>query len=36
MFDFMNDFGETETPRGQRIYKAFGVEQEEQVQCQKY
>ena len=37
MFDFTNDFGETEMPRGQKICKAFGVQQEQhaQVQCQK-
>ena len=26
IFDLMNDFGETEIPKGQRICKVFGVE----------
>ena len=26
IFDLMNDFGETEMPKGQRICKVFGVE----------
>ena len=36
VFGFMREFGELGTPRGQRICKSFGVEQDEQAQCQKH
>ena len=36
MFGCMKEFGELGMPRGQRICKSFGVEQDEQAQCQKH